>query len=963
MPARRSCPATLLFALLLAWNFNLPAHGEEPGGASLAWVDEYLNAGRYKEAVEILRKNLSNAEKGSPRWLEVAPQAVAALRIVGGYTEALQICDEAVKADPKCALAQTVRGELLHEVGRYEEALKVFDAAIEANDKNLRAWGLRVRTAKVLGKRDVIKKTTDHFFEIFNTRAQDYHDGKVDDPMEMAYVGLGIQDENAKDAFEVGFMLAEKHILKRGLKLPEAFLWSAELAFEKYAFGYAAERYGEVLKFRPRHPDALAGQAKVLMAAQHAIAKAAPLLKEVLEINPSHAEGRLTQAAIDITQDRWAGAKQHIDAVLAVNPNHNEALAMCWFYHHFRREDAKSAEYEKRALAVNPRNAEFYCTLGDLIEDKHGFGESPAYYKKAIELDPEHWRGYYGLGMNTSRQGGHGEAEGKRLLLKAFSLNKFNPWASNMIKVLDKFLGDEEQQVAPVYLESKSPHFILKYHKKEAAIVRPYLEEWAEAAYADQAKRFGFEPKGPLTISLCFTSGDQAARTVGIPIGGILGVCFGKLSTVLSPREGGEGKTTPAFNWRKVLEHEYAHVMALQLSNFRVPLWFTEALSTFVEADSRLNTDQLIVNLYAKGQLKPIEKMQEYIYENRILAYVHGRFVIEYLDKNHGFESVNKALRMFSEGKGLEETLTTVTGKTLAELNSGVETQVREFLKKVRLRPTYDQADLAKLEAAAAAPNASAQVLADLALAHFAQRKKQLALAGARKALELDSKCVDALNLLGVAAMEEKNFTAAQEKFIASTQIDPERSFTAWHRLGVIYKKEGRTTKAIEALEAARKLYPRYVGPDNPHHLLPELYTDLEPPRHDKAMQVWLDALDADTDDTEAAEKGLKHAIEIKNWAAAARCAARHIEVNPYKPEIHRHAARVFEELKDQAKALREYRVLTALDEKDVESWVKVGRLELARGNRDAALQAVKAALEIDGTHAGAKALNAELGL
>lgn len=959
----RISACAFLCAFLGAWAGANAARAEDPGGESLAWVDEYLNAGRYKEAVEILRKNLSAAEKGSDKWQKIAPKASDTLRIIGEYKEALGICEDAAKANPKDMAALTQLGELQCEVGQYEEALKSFEAVIAAEPENQRAWGLRLLPAKALGRKELVKKTNDHFFELFNSKAEDYNAGKVEDPMEMAYVGLGIQDENPKDAFEVGFMLAEKFILKKGLKKPEAFLWSADLAFDKYYWGFAAERYGEVLKFRPKYPDALAGQARVLMASRHDIAKAQPLLKEALAINPNHIEAHLTQAMIEFTQDRDEEAKKHIEAALATNPNHNVALANMGFYYHFIRQADKAAEFEKKALALNPKNAEYYCLMGELIEDKHGFLEAPEFYKKAIDLDPEYWRGYYGLGMNTARQGAHGEEEGKRLLLKAFKMNAFNPWAKNMITVLDKFLGDKEQEVPPVYLTSNTAHYVLKYHKKEAEVVRLYLEEWAEGAYADQTKRFGFEPQGPLTVSLCLSTNDQAARTVGIPVGGILGVCFGKLCTVLSPREGGEGKPTPAFNWRKVFEHEFAHVMALQMSQFRVPLWFTEALSTYVEADSRLNTDQLIVNLYYKGQLKPIEKMQEYIYENRILAYVHGRFVIEYLNKEFGFEAVRKALKLFSEGKNLVQTLTEVTGKTLPEMNAGVESQVKEFLKKVRLRPTYDEADLAKLEAGASSPDATAQQLAELAIAYLTKGKNQRAVALAQKALEKDPKCVDALNLLGVLAMEKKDYTGAQAKFVESTQIDPERSFTAWHKLGVIYKKEGRTTKAIEAFEMARKLYPRYLGPDNPYYQLPELYTDLEPAQNEKAMQVWLDSLDANTDDTEAAEKGLKFAIEIKDWKAAAVCANRHNEINPYKPEVHRLAGKVFEELKDTPRAIREYHVATVLDEKDVESYVKVGRLRLTQGNRDEAAKAVKAALEIDGTHEGAKALKKDLGL
>ena len=930
---------------------------------SLAWVYEYLNAGRYQEATDILRKDYAKAEKGSPRWFVTALKLVDALRIVGQYQEALGVCDNVLSADAKLEAARMKRAELLSTLGRYEEALKVFDELIEADKNNLRAWGLRVQPARALGKKDILKKTADHTFELYKDKSEYYNSDEVKDPLEPAYIGLGIQDENAKDAFEVGFLLSEKLILKRNLKDPEPFLWAAELAFEKYAYAYAMERYMEILKFRPKLPEAQTGRARVLMAARHDSKGAEPILKEALEINPNLIDAHLVKAAIALQQDRFDDMKASVEKALAVNPNHLEALAMLAFYYHYSKQPEKAAEIEKKALALNPKNADYYCLMGELFEDKLSFDDSPPYFKKAIELDPEYWRGYYGLGMNTSRQGAHGEAPGRELLAKGFAKNKFNPWASNMIFVLKKFLGDEDTGIPAEYRESKTEHFVLKFHKKEADIVRPYLEEWAEEAYQAQAKLFGFEPTGPLTIELCYSKGDQDARTVGIPMGGILGVCFGKLSTVLSPREGGGNKPTPHFNWRKVMEHEYAHVMALQMSSFRVPLWFTEALSTYVEDDSRLNTDQLLVDYYDNDQLKPIEKMQEYIFENRIMAYVHGRFVIQWLAKTHGFEAVQKCLKLFKDGKTLAETLTSITGKDMAAINAGVKDEFKAFLKKVRLRPTLNPAKLAKIELAASKSDASAQELADLAIALLTQKRAQQAQAAANKALEKDPKCADALNVLGIQKMTAKDYEAAKNLYQQSTEVDPERSFTAWHKLGIIYKKEGRTTKAIEAFEKARALYPRYVGEDNPHYALPELYMDQEPEQADKAMAVWLDALKANTDDAEAALKGLKHAVAIKDWKAAERCAMAHIEINPYVPEVHQLAGRAYEEMKDLKKAAREYRVAAALNEKDVESWVKLGRMELQLGNRDAAAKAAEKALDVDGTHEGAKDLKKQLGL
>ena len=285
----------------------------------------------------------------------------------------------------------------------------------------------------------------------------------------------------------------------------------------------------------------------------------------------------------------------------------------------------------------------------------------------------------------------------------------------------------------------------------------------------------------------------------------------------------------------------------------------------------------------------------------------------------------------------------------------------QDFLKKsfedVRLRPSYDPASVLQLELASKKEDASAQDIAHFAVAMLAGRRADQALALATKALEKDPKCVDALNVLGTMAYDKKDYEGARTQYLKSTSIDPARSFSAWHRLGIIYKKEGKTTKAIEAFEAARKSYPRYIGPDNPHHELPALYEDMEPAQWDKALAVWKDAARINTEDSEAALKGLKLAIKMKDFKSAAELAMMHIQIDPYVAEVHRLGGQAFEALKDAAKATREYEVAVAIDDKDVESWVGLARMRHAAGKREEALQAVQRALEVDGSHAEAKAL------
>ncbi|MCY3018679.1 MAG: tetratricopeptide repeat protein [Planctomycetota bacterium] len=930
-----------------------------------AWGRENIAAGKYAEAEDLLRKALPGLVEGTPERREVVLVLVEALRIRGKLKEASDLCDGLLKAKADDTAAALLRADVDYEVGSYKESRQAYERIIAKEPHNERAWALRSIVLRTLGDRAASKETADHFFNLYQSKREYYNSDDVKDPLELAYIGLGFQDDDPKTAFETGYMLAEDLVKARGAKVPEVFLWSARLALQKYAFGLASERYKAVAQMRPNLPDALAGQAAIIFQTMHKLDDVEKLLAEALKVNPTHIDSNLLSAAVDLEEDRFDEAKKHIETALAVNPNHLRGLAMLAFYHLDMAQPEKVADIEKRALAINPRCADFYCDIAEMMENKRGFNTSPAYYQKAIDCDPDYWRGYYGMGMSTARQGAQGEEKAKELLNKAFAKNKFNLWANNMLKVLDQIvgarrnLGDPGDQ-APVYLESKTAHFALKFYNKEAAIVRPYLEEWAEAAYARQKKLFGFEPQGPLTIELCHTFEEQGARTVGLPNLGALGVCFGKLCTVVSPQES-KANRHPPFNWHKVLEHEFGHVMVLQMTDFRVPRWYTEAFSTYLEDDSRISSDRMMVDAIAKGQIKDIDKMNEYFRTNPLMAYVHGRYVIEYIDQTFGFEAHLKALSLFAQGKKVAEALPAATGKSLQELNAGQLAFLKKSFADVRLRPSYDPALLAQLELAAKKDSAPAQAVADFAAALLAARRYDQALALAHKAFEQDPKCVDAINIQGHVAYAKKDYEGARQQYLKATSIDPARSFLAWRNLGVIYKKEGKTTKAIEAFEAARKAYPRYVGPDNPHHELPELYADLEPPQLDKALAVWRDAVRINTEDAEAALKGLRLAMKVKDYKAATEFAMAHIETDPYAVEVHRLAGQAYSELKDYAHAAREYSVATAMDDKDVESWVGLARAHSALGQNPEALAAVRRALDVDETHAEAKALRDKL--
>jgi hypothetical protein len=72
---------------------------------------------------------------------------------------------------------------------------------------------------------------------------------------------------------------------------------------------------------------------------------------------------------------------------------------------------------------------------------------------------------------------------------------------------------------------------------------------------------------------------DFAVRTMGMPGLGALGVTFGYVVAMDSP----SGRPPGTFHWASTMWHEFSHVYVLNMTNFRVPRWFTEGLAVHEE--------------------------------------------------------------------------------------------------------------------------------------------------------------------------------------------------------------------------------------------------------------------------------------------------------------------------------------------------------------------------------------------
>ncbi|HOX08693.1 MAG TPA: tetratricopeptide repeat protein, partial [Planctomycetota bacterium] len=667
-----------------------------------------------------------------------------------------------------------------------------------------------------------------------------------------------------------------------------------------------------------------------------------------LEINPNMAAARVLRASLSLFDDEHDKARKEIDAALAVNPNDLSALAVLAALHYDLGQEKEFEAASKRVLEINPGFAGLYLTLAGCCERKRQFPAAEAFYRKAMELDPRDWQGHYGAGMALARRGQ--TAEAKALLEKAWELNKFNIFCRNMLVVIDKLTPPEGQE--PRFETLTTAHFVIRAPKEDAPLTLPYYGRLLEEAYARMKERYRFEPEGPLVAEIFNKHGDFSARTAGLPGIGADGACFGRFMTLVDARVW-QAKSVPQFNWAIVAEHELMHVFSLQASGYRIPRWLTEGLSVYEESAPRIDLDRLFLTAAQSGLLIKVADMNRQMSRpkipvNAILSYYQASRIVDYIYAKGGAEGMGRLLADLRARKKPEEAIKSALGMSMEEFEAAVLKAQRDFAAaNIRMTPQYDQVQLTKLMVDAKEHPEDPEKLVALAAAYaspeikrFDAAKKYAAEALKKAGEAAGGAAARAQAVLGVLAFEkDKNYRESKELFGKALAADPD-NFSARLYLGRIAVKEGDWKGAIEQLEKARAIYPRWLGKGelSLHEHLYKAYDGIG--EKDKALDVLRDQVALDKFALEPAVLLAKRAIGLKKFDLAQWACFQAIKVDNFAFEPHLVWGEAAEKAGDMAVAEREYANAVRVDATKVEPRLGLARALWARDKKNEARQA-----------------------
>ena len=361
--------------------------------------------------------------------------------------------------------------------------------------------------------------------------------------------------------------------------------------------GDAATLFTEAIAADPNFTPAYLALARV--AALGFDKRSFDLCGQALEHDPKLYQAHELLAYLELEDNEPKKAADEAQKAIAIS---NEALdgmavlaSIDWL-----NGNAQS-EWMPRILKINPVYGEAYATGAHFFEINRRYDEAIQYYRKALELNPSLWSARSQLGVNLLRQGL--ETEARQQLERCYEAEFRDAETVNALRLLDRS-GDFET--------FKTANTELRLHKKEAALLRPYVEPEMQRAIATYERKYQMKLPGPVHLELYPDHEDFIVRTLGLPgQGGLLGVTFGLAVAMESPSARAPGQ----FDWASTMWHEFSHVFVLNATHHLVPRWFTEGLAVHEEGAASPNWgDRMtpdIVSALEKKQLLPVLELDK----------------------------------------------------------------------------------------------------------------------------------------------------------------------------------------------------------------------------------------------------------------------------------------------------------------------------------------------------------------
>lgn len=843
----------------------------DPGAQAL--IDaEYLTA-EERRSLRIRHGSYDAAD------IAAAPdRARAALR--AGAWDDPSLSDPATSAEDR-AEASILRGEL-------SNALAILDASTSP-----RAAALRIHALVMLGRVEEAKKQVDELGAFL---------GKgVKDAAGLVWSARGLAD--ATSLFPASDAEARSADFKSIMSLlfsareeadkldPSPHLAEARLLWEKDNFAQAGEAVQTAIALNPRWADVYALLGEIAVA-QFDFARAELLAGEIRTLRSEFDAGvgkgsagvaplaELVTARMRLRQRDPEAALAACQKVLDVFPSQPEALAY--------RAAAQGAMYRDEQLAADlarfdslfPGSALALVRVGQTLSEMRQYDLAEKYLVLATQREPGNPNAWSELGLMRLQNGKDFPA--RDALRTANALDPFNIRVENSLKLISELLS---------YATFESEHFIVRCKPGVDEVLAREMLGPLERIYSrvtgDEPGGMRHRPEGKTMIELLPDHHWFSVRITGMPQLHTIAAATGPVIAMEAPRAG-PGHKAGAYDWARVIQHEFTHTVSLSRAKNRMPHWFTEAAAVYLEDSPRdFSAAQILARAVETGTLFDFDPLNIAFVRperptDRGQAYAQGAWMYEYMIEAFGPESPLELLDRYARGQTEAQAFPEVLGVTREEFMTRFRDYAKAELAEWGMRPRPGQPTLAELMSRRAAEQpdqAEAEPTRELAA----------------KWLEAHPDHPQLLSLMVALELRDRNGAAAPEmipllkRTAAARPVDPQpRKLLADLALRARQASSGQASSGQATLPAGLSTA--------------EYIENLE----------WLDAREQNSP-AYAGELAQLY-VESGDLQRAQRKAERATQIAPYESRQRELAARVALTRKDFETAERHIRALVALE-------------------------------------------------
>jgi cellulose synthase operon protein C len=420
------------------------------------------------------------------------------------------------------------------------------------------------------------------------------------------------------------------------------------LYLEHYGPSEAAKLFTEALESDPGYAPAYLGLAKVF--AQRFDKRASDLAQEALKHDPKLAAAHELLAYLALEDNQKDDAAAEAQKALAISNESLDALTILTTIDWLAFKDQST--WLDQLLKINPAYGEAYATGGHFLEINYRYQDAIGFYEKALELNPDLLSARSKMGVDLMRTGKPDEA--REQLVRCFEAGWKDAETVNSLRLLDR-MGD--------YQTFPTANTELLLNKKEAALLRPYIQPELERAIATYERKYKMKLPGPVRLEVYPNHEDFVVRTLGLPgQGGLLGVTFGRVVSMDSPSSRPAGE----YNWGSTMWHELSHVYVVTATHQRVPRWFTEGVAVHEEGavtpdwGSRLSPG--IVLALQKKRLLPVADLDKGFVRPQFpdqvqVSYFEAGKICDYIAEKWGNDAILGMIHSYADGKNSSEAI------------------------------------------------------------------------------------------------------------------------------------------------------------------------------------------------------------------------------------------------------------------------------------------------------------------